>query len=108
MSHAPPVCDGAALALLGGEDMGPAPRARILGFAESGGDPEASLTAGFAAMNKVLDRASLTLADFDRIEFMESFAVLLDCLDQCDGTLGLVVVTGAPGVGAAMIVERLI
>ena len=146
VSHAPPVCDGAALAVLGGKDLAPAPRARIIAFAECGADPEAALTAGFAAMNKTLERAGLTLADLDRIEFMEAFAVtiakflrdypvdpakvnvsgghiakghpmgasgailtstLLDCLDQCGGTLGLVVVTGASGVGAAMIVERL-
>jgi acetyl-CoA C-acetyltransferase len=146
VSHAPPVCDGAGLALVGGPDLTPQPRARILAFAESGGDPEASLTAGFSAMDKVLARAGLSLADMDRIEFMEAFAVtiakflrdypvdpdrvnvggghiakghpmgasgailastLLDCLDACDGTLGLVVVSGASGVGAAMIVERL-
>lgn len=146
VSHAPPICDGAGLALIGGKDMGCTPRARILAFAECGGDPEASLTAGLAAMDKVLSRAGLTLADMDRIEFMEAFAVtiakflrdypvdkekvnvsgghiakghpmgasgailastLLDCLDQSGGTLGLVVVSGASGVGAAMIVERL-
>jgi acetyl-CoA C-acetyltransferase/acetyl-CoA acyltransferase len=146
VSHAPPVCDGAGLALVGGKDLTPKPRARILAFAESGGDPEASLTAGIAAMEKVLARAGLSLADMDRIEFMEAFAVtiakflrdypvdpervnvggghiakghpmgasgailtstLLDCLDACDGSLGLVVLSGASGVGAAMIVERL-
>jgi acetyl-CoA C-acetyltransferase len=146
LSHAPPVCDGAGLALVGMGSLGPEPRARIIAFAECGGDPEASLTAGFAAMNRVLTRAGKTLADMDRIEFMEAFAVtiakflrdypvdparvnvsgghiakghpmgasgailtstLLDCLDACDGTLGLVVVSGAAGVGAAMIVERL-
>jgi len=32
---------------------------------------------------------------------------LLDALDECDGTLGLVVVTGASGVGAAMVIERI-
>lgn len=145
LSHAPPVCDGAGLALIGGAGQGN-PRARILAFAESGGDPAASLTAGFAAMAKALARAGLTLADMDRIEFMESFAVtiarflrqtpvdparvnvsgghiakghpmgasgailtstLLDCLDEAGGTLGLVVVSGASGVGTAMVVERL-
>lgn len=145
LGHAPPVCDGAALALVGGSGLGQ-PRARILAFAESGGDPAAGLTAGFAAMDKALARASLSLADMDRIEFMESFAVtiakflrdrdvdparvnvsgghiakghpmgasgailastLLDCLDEMDGTLGLVVVSGASGTGAAMVVERL-
>lgn len=146
LSHAPPVCDGAAIALVGGTGLG-VPRARILSFAESGGDPVAALTAGFAAMNKALARAGLMLADMDRIEFMESFAVtiakflrdhdvvqarvnvsgghiakghpmgasgailtstLLDCLDEAEGRLGLVVVSGASGVGAAMVVERLI
>lgn len=145
LGHAPPVCDGAALALIGSPGLGKA-RARILGFAESGGDPAASLTAGFAAMDKALARAGVTLADIDRIEFMEAFAVtiakflrdyavdpakvnvsgghiakghpmgasgailastLLDCVEQGNGTLGLVVVSGASGVGAAMVVERL-
>jgi len=146
IAHAPPICDGAGLALVGAEGLGPAPRARVVAFAESGGDPAASLTAGFAAMDKVLARAGLTLGDMDRIEFMEAFAVtiakflrdrdadparvnvsgghlakghpmgasgailtstLLDALDACGGTYGLVVLTGAMGVGAAMIVERM-
>jgi acetyl-CoA C-acetyltransferase/acetyl-CoA acyltransferase len=147
IGHAPPVCDGAGLALIGGAPAsGDRPRARILGFAESGGDPHASLLAGFAAMERVLARTKLSLADFDRIEFMEAFAVtiarflrdypvdpskvnvsgghiarghpmgasgailvstLLDVLDESGGTLGLVVCSGAAGVGAAMVVERL-
>lgn len=145
LGHAPPVCDGAGLAMLGGPGLGN-PRARVVAFAESGGDPSASLTAGLAAMDRVLDRAGLTLDQIDRIEFMESFAVtiakflrdrqpdparvnvsgghiakghpmgatgaillstLLDCLDECTGRLGLVVVSGASGTGAAMVVERL-
>lgn len=146
VAHAPPICDGAGLALVGGEDLGIAPRARVIAFAESGGDPAASLTAGFAAMDKALARAGLSLAELDRIEFMEAFAVtiakllrdreadparvnvsgghlakghpmgasgailtstLLDALDACGGRYGLVVLTGAMGVGAAMLVERL-
>jgi acetyl-CoA C-acetyltransferase len=146
LAHAPPVCDGAALALVGGSGIDAPPRARVLAYAESGGDPEASLTAGLAAMDKVLARAGLTLDQIDRIEFMEAFAVtiakflrdrqpdplrvnvggghlakghpmgatgailtstLLDALEAADGSLGLVVTTGATGVGAAMIVERL-
>ena len=145
IAHAPPICDGAGLALVGGEELGSLPRARVLAFAESGGDTVASLTAGFAAMDKVLARAGLTLGDMDRIEFMEAFAVtiakflrdreadparvnvtgghlakghpmgasgailtstLLDALDACGGRYGLVVLTGAMGVGAAMVVER--
>ncbi|HMO76304.1 MAG TPA: beta-ketoacyl synthase N-terminal-like domain-containing protein [Sphingopyxis sp.] len=145
VAHAPPICDGAGLTLVGAAGLGPAPRARVVAFAESGGDPAASLTAGFAAMDKVLARTGLRLADMDRIEFMEAFAVtiakflrdrdadpakvnvggghlakghpmgasgailtstLLDALDACAGRYGLVVLTGAMGVGAAMIVER--
>lgn len=146
ISHAPPVCDGAGLALIGGATGGDTPpRARIVAYAESGGDPQASLLAGFAAMERALRQAGLTLADMDRIEFMEAFAVtqalflrehavdpqrvnvagghvarghpmgasgaillstLLDALDVANGRFGLVVCSGASGVGAAMIVER--
>lgn len=147
IAHAPPVCDGAGLALVGAAPRaGETPRARIVAFAESGGDPHASLLAGFTAMEQVLRQAGLTLADMDRIEFMEAFAVtiarflrdypvdaakvnvagghiarghpmgasgailtssLLDALDDAAGRYGLVVCSGAAGVGAAMIVERL-
>ncbi len=77
LGHAPPVCDGAGLAIVGGADLGMKPRARILTFSESGGDPAASLTAGFNAMDKALASAGLTLADMDCIEFMEAFAVTI-------------------------------
>ena len=147
IGHAPPICDGAGLALVGGAPGAAAkPRARIMAYAESGGDPHASLLAGFTAMERVLAKTGLTLADMDRIEFMEAFAVtiakflrdcpvdaarvnvggghiarghpmgasgailvstLLDALDAADGRLGLVVCSGAAGVGAAMVVERL-
>ncbi|MGZ5837236.1 MAG: acetyl-CoA C-acyltransferase [Xanthobacteraceae bacterium] len=144
IAHAPPVSDGAGLAFIGRGDG--KPRAKILAYAEAGGDPRASLTAGFAAMDKALKQAKVSLADIDRVEFMEAFAVtiamflrdydvdaakvnalgghlgkghplgasgaillstLLDSLDAGDGTLGLVVASGASGIGAAMIVERL-
>lgn len=146
LSHAPPACDGAGLALVATGGLGTAPRARVLAYAESGGDPVASLTAGFTAMDKALAKAGISLAEVDRIEFMEAFAVtiarflrdrsvdparvnvsgghlakghpmgatgaillstLLDTLDAAEGRLGLVVATGAMGVGAAMVVERL-
>ena len=144
ISHAPPMADGAGLALITGQAMGA--RARILAHAEAGGDPAASLTAGFTALDRALAKAGLTLADMDRVEFMEAFAVvavkflrdrevdparvnvsgghlakghpmgatgaillssLLDALDACDGRYGVVAVTGAQGIGAAMVVERL-
>lgn len=143
VGHAPPMADGAGLALVARD--GPA-RARVLAYAEAGGDPRRSLLAGFTAMDKALAQAGLSLADIDRIEFMEAFAVviakflrdtdadpdrvnvggghlakghpmgatgaillstLLDALDESEGTYGLVVATGAQGVGAAMVVERL-
>ncbi|HEY0941972.1 MAG TPA: acetyl-CoA C-acyltransferase [Steroidobacter sp.] len=145
IAHAPPICDGASLALITSDRFG-SPRARIVSFAEMGGDPSASLLAGFGAMNRALDRAGMTLADIDYIEFMEAFAVtiakflrdadvdpervnvsgghlakghpmgasggillstLLDVLEARDATTGLVVASGASGVGAAMIVERM-
>lgn len=75
VAHAPPMCDGAGLALVSGEAEGA--RARIVAWAEAGGDPAASLTAGFTAMDRALAKANLTLADMDRIEFMEAFAVTI-------------------------------
>ena len=75
VAHAPPMSDGAGLALISGEAKGA--RARIVAWAEAGGDPSASLTAGFTAMERVLDKAGLTLVDMDRIEFMEAFAVTI-------------------------------
>ncbi len=146
LAHAPPVADGAGLALITATPSGAGARGRIVAYAESGGDPAASLTAGFRAMDLALSRASLKLADMDRIEFMEAFAVtiakffrdydvdhrrvnvsgghlakghpmgatgaillssLLDALDDADERYGLVVVAGASGVGAAMVIERL-
>lgn len=147
ISHAPPMCDGAGLALVGAAGFGGAqPRARIVGYAEAGGDPAASLLAGLAAMHKLLAKTGMSLAQMDQIEFMESFAVtlvkflreheldpervnsagghlakghplgasgaillstLLDNLDAAAGRYGLLVCTGAAGVGAAMIIERL-
>ncbi|WP_426267147.1 hypothetical protein [Sphingomonas sp. LHG3443-2] len=138
------MADGAALALVGRDGTGA--RAKILAYAEAGGDPRDSLTAGFAALDKVLAAAGLSLADVGRIEFMEAFAVviarflrerriaedrvnvsgghlakghpmgatgaillstLLDVPEAADETIGAVVATGAQGVGAAMVVERL-
>lgn len=76
VAHAPPMCDGAGLALVGKEGAFDAPpRARIVASVEAGDDPAASLTAGLVAMDRALAQAGLTLEDMDRIEFMEAFAV---------------------------------
>ena len=145
IAHAPPICDGASLALVGASDGSRRPRARIVSYAECGGDPYASLLAGFAAMDRALEQAGMTLRDVDCVEFMEAFAVtiakfqrdrdvdpervnvagghlakghpmgasggillstLLDVLEARDALTGLVVASGAAGVGAAMLVER--
>lgn len=75
VAHAPPMCDGAGLALVTADPAGA--RARIVSHVEIGGDPVQSLTAGFDAMDRALERAGLALADMDRIEFMEAFAVTI-------------------------------
>jgi acetyl-CoA C-acetyltransferase/acetyl-CoA acyltransferase len=145
IAHAPPICDGASLALVGAKTSSHRPRARIVAYAECGGDPYASLLAGMGAMDRVLQHAGMQLRDVDCIEFMEAFAVtiakflrdrgvdpervnvagghlakghpmgasggillstLLDVLEARDATTGLVVASGASGVGAAMLVER--
>ena len=77
VSHAPPMADGAAIALVGAEGVGGKPRARIVAWAEAGGDPAESLTAGFTAMDRALSKAKLTLSDLDRVEFMEAFGVTI-------------------------------
>ena len=145
IAHAPPICDGASLALVGAKTSSHRPRARIVAYAECGGDPYASLLAGMGAMDRVLQHAGMQLHDVDCIEFMEAFAVtiakflrdrgvdpervnvagghlakghpmgasggillstLLDVLEARGGTTGLVVASGAAGVGAAMLIER--
>ena len=75
IAHAPPMSDGASMALVSSSPEGA--RARIVAAVEIGGDPHASLTAGFDAMDRALAKAGLTLQDMDRIEFMEAFAVTI-------------------------------
>ncbi len=146
LSHAPPMTDGAALALIGSRDAVAAPRARIVSFAEAGGEARPSLLAGMSAVGIARDRAGLARGAMGRLALMDAFAppgallardfapdldrvnvtgghiakghpmgatgaillsTLLDALGAAGGRYGLVVVTGAQGVGAAMVVERL-
>jgi len=78
VAHCPPISDGAALVLVGdaeaGRRFGLTPRARIRAIAEASADPARQLTAGFRAMDLVLERAGLTLRDVGAVEFMEAFA----------------------------------
>lgn len=80
IANCPGMADGASLILLGceqsGQDFGLTPLAKIIDFVEIGADPVLQLTAGFAAMEKLLARQHLTLFDIDRIEFMEAFAAI--------------------------------
>ncbi|WOJ95886.1 acetyl-CoA C-acyltransferase [Congregibacter brevis] len=96
IAHAPPISDGAGLALIGAEGaIDAAPRARIVACAEVGGDPAESLTASFAAMRKVLERSGLSLSDMDRVEFMEAFAVtIVQFMRDYDVSLDRVNVSG--------------
>ncbi|MCB2107854.1 MAG: acetyl-CoA C-acyltransferase [Rhodobacteraceae bacterium] len=78
--HAPGTADGAGLAALGtaaaGMTRGLKPRARVVAYAEAGGDPVLSLTAGAEAMDRVLKKAGMEISDLDVIEYMEAFAVV--------------------------------
>ncbi|MGI9605706.1 MAG: acetyl-CoA C-acyltransferase [Acidimicrobiales bacterium] len=80
VANCPPIADGAALTIVGnaeaGEQMGLEPIARIEAIVEMGADPLDQLTAGRAAMDRLLEDTDLTLAEMDRIEFMEAFAVV--------------------------------
>ncbi|HEY6642455.1 acetyl-CoA C-acyltransferase [Povalibacter sp.] len=77
IAHAPPICDGASLSFVAGPIDGLKPRARIVSYAEAGGDPHTSLLAGLSAMDRALARAGMKLDDIDCIEFMEAFAVTI-------------------------------
>lgn len=79
-ANCPPVADGAALAMIGSAGAGAArglrPRARIVRVVEAGGDPVEQLTAGMAALERLLAECRLTLGEADLIEYMEAFAVV--------------------------------
>ncbi|MEU3273329.1 acetyl-CoA C-acetyltransferase [Saccharomonospora sp. NPDC006951] len=72
------IVDGAALVLVGNEEVGRtiglAPRARIVATAVTGADPTIMLTGPTPATRKVLDKAGLTVDDIDLFELNEAFA----------------------------------
>lgn len=78
VANCPGLSDGAALVLTGSKAAGAAcglkPRARIRAYAECAGDPVVQFSAGFDAMQRVLDQSGVSLAELDLIEFMEAFA----------------------------------
>ncbi|PZU11020.1 3-oxoadipyl-CoA thiolase [Sphingomonas sp.] len=70
--------DGAAALLVASESAarrhGLTPRARILGMASAGVEPRVMGIGPLPAMEKLLGRLSLAMADFDAIELNEAFA----------------------------------
>ncbi len=72
------IVDGAALVLVGSEDMGKRlnlrPRARVLATALTGTDPTIMLTGPVPAAEKALAKAGLTIDDIDLFECNEAFA----------------------------------
>ncbi|EHR52496.1 acetyl-CoA acetyltransferase [Saccharomonospora marina XMU15] len=72
------IVDGAALVLVGNEEIGKtiglAPRARIVATAVTGADPTIMLTGPTPATQKVLQKAGLTIDDIDLFELNEAFA----------------------------------
>ena len=80
IANCPGMADGASLILLGtkeaGDKIGLKPRARIVDFTETADNPIMQLTAGFKAMEKLLNNQKMNVNDIDRYEFMEAFAAL--------------------------------
>ncbi|MEP6660243.1 MAG: thiolase family protein [Acidimicrobiales bacterium] len=72
------ITDGAAALLIMSEEkaaaLGLTPRARFVNFALAAADPRLMLTAPIPATAKVLERAGMSIDDFDLIEINEAFA----------------------------------
>jgi len=75
------IVDGAALVLIGseeiGRELGLRPRARILATAVSGADPTIMLTGPAPASRKALAKAGLRIEDMDLVEINEAFAAVV-------------------------------
>ncbi len=75
------IVDGAALVLVGseqvGKDLGMTPRARIVATATSGADATIMLTGPTPATRKLLRTAGLTVDDIDLFEINEAFAAVV-------------------------------
>ncbi len=111
------IVDGAALALIGSNEIGAAlglkPRARILSAALVGEEPTIMLTGPAPASRKALKLAGMTLADIDLIEINEAFAVVvlkfmrdmgLDNADQINVNGGAIAMGHPLGATGAMLV----
>jgi acetyl-CoA C-acetyltransferase len=84
-----PLNDGAAAVLVMSEDraqeLGLAPRARIITAATAGLEPEIMGVAPIGAIRKVLDRAGMSIGNVDVVELNEAFAAqVIPIMDACD------------------------
>jgi acetyl-CoA C-acetyltransferase len=111
-ASSPPLADGAALLLLGDAPtaarLGMTPLARVVAATAVADDPIAMLTAGQLALERVVARAGVTIADLAVVEFAEAFSALClrlarahdlgpDRLNPDGGTLALGHAFGATG-----------
>ncbi|WP_183100393.1 acetyl-CoA C-acetyltransferase [Nocardioides pelophilus] len=114
------IVDGAALTLIGseqvGKDLGLTPRARILATAVSGADPVIMLTGPAPAARKALAKAGLEVGDIDLFEINEAFAAVamrfmrdMGISDEITNVNGGAIAMGHPlGATGAMILGTLI
>lgn len=74
------IVDGAALMLIGneqvGQEMGLTPRARIISTAVIGSEPTIMLTGPTPSCHKALDRIGMSAKDIDLVEINEAFAAV--------------------------------
>jgi acetyl-CoA C-acetyltransferase len=114
------IVDGAALVLLGneqvGKDLGLTPRARVTAAASIGSEPTIMLTGPAPACRKALAVAGLTVDDIDLIELNEAFAsVVLKFMRDLDVPHDIVNVNGGAialghplGATGAMLISTII
>jgi acetyl-CoA C-acetyltransferase len=84
-----PLNDGAAAALIMSDErvteLGLKPKARILGWATGGLEPELMGVAPIEAVKNVLTRVGMTIDDIDVVELNEAFAAqVIPIMDECN------------------------
>jgi acetyl-CoA C-acetyltransferase len=84
-----PLNDGAAAVLLTSDakaqELGLKPRARILGWATGGLEPEIMGVAPIPAVRNVLEKVGMTIGDIDVVELNEAFAAqVIPIMDELD------------------------
>ena len=84
-----PLNDGAAAVLLTSDDkakeLGLKPKARVLGWATGGLEPELMGVAPIEAIANVLKRVGMTIDDIDVVELNEAFAAqVIPIMDECN------------------------